>query len=202
MAATPIRINKWVQTRVQFLTGLGTVGEIDVDFQTGSIHNWTQPELRALNIALWSVIGNQIRGMCPTSIFFTQLVSTDLGPTGGAQDVYDLGLLAGTATGDVEPYNVTLVFTKQTGFIGRSHRGRSYMPPASDLSFSGGYAIPGYVLATQQLGNLLVAFSNPTGVAVDYVVASRKLLNLFPITSIRTDNIPDSQRRRLPGRGA
>jgi hypothetical protein len=51
------------------------------------------------------------------------------------------------------------------------------------------------------LANLVATFTNPGGTATTFIIASVKLLQLITVYRSFMDNISDSQRRRLTGRG-
>lgn len=116
---------------------------------------------------------------------------------------------AGGVGGGAAPNNVSFAISFRTALGGRSNRGRNYVPgiPLQAVSGNtitsdfvdnyvqayqallvGGGVLPGdwtWVVVSRQTGGVV----RPTGVTI-------------PITTVlATDNIVDSQRRRLPGRG-
>lgn len=114
----------------------------------------------------------------------------------------------GTAGGAPLPANVSWVSTLRTGNRGRAYRGRWYHPTVAASFAAGVSGISAAAVAAIQaaLGQLLT----PANVAnFTWAVASR-FLNKLPrstgittaITSVAGDLTLDSQRRRLPGRGA
>lgn len=114
----------------------------------------------------------------------------------------------GSGAGLTLPANVSWVATLRTGQRGRAYRGRFYTPTVAGGFQTGVNAITAAAVAAIQaaLGQLLT----PANVAnFTWAVASRFLNKLpratgitTPITSIAGDLTLDSQRRRLPGRGA
>lgn len=115
---------------------------------------------------------------------------------------------AGTSAGSPSPSNVALVVTHRTAARGRSYRGRSYV-----FGWSGGVLTNEDIVSTGFVGSILGAFDwlrTPVNVAAGiWSVLSRFTANnprsqgvMTPITAVSADTIVDSQRRRLPGRGA
>lgn len=113
---------------------------------------------------------------------------------------------AGEIATDASPNNVAICVTWLTGLTGRSYRGRTYLGglPYDDFVNS---IINGTRLASILVDMIhLVDLVNAEG--WDLVVNSLQTggaprangLNT-PITTAAANNYPDSQRRRLPGRG-
>lgn len=107
------------------------------------------------------------------------------------------------------PNNVTLCISFRTGLTGRSARGRNYWPGflESDVNnnrveFARANAIVGWYESLVGVNAVINGWT--------WCVISRRFNNAirpagvtFPITQVvLVDNIVDSQRRRLPGRGA
>jgi len=115
------------------------------------------------------------------------------------------GTVGGIAT-TADPNNVTLAVSFRTGVIGRSFRGRNYIIGIPQGVISDNTVAPSF------LADVLTAFAAlPAAVTTDWLhsVVSRFTAGLprvagvsTPVTTVAfTDNIVDSQRRRLPGRG-
>jgi hypothetical protein len=134
---------------------------------------------------------------------------TDLTTQTSPSIEYTTGLpLTGVKLNDPMPNNVSLVFTKLTESRGRSYRGRYY-----HMGFGEDQIVSNTVDAAvvTSLTNALIGLMTPTiaGVQAPLVVVSRFTNNaprssavVTPVTGWRTDGNVDSQRRRLPGRGA
>jgi len=122
---------------------------------------------------------------------------------------YTTGLpLAGTAVGDGLPYNCAHCVSLRTANRGRSGRGRNYILGLLETDTNGSTISAGRQSADVAAYNLLVGAG--TFVAgLQLVVCSRFHANapratalLQPVTNVLSvDNIVDSQRQRLPGRG-
>jgi len=136
---------------------------------------------------------------------FARDLTTDSGVTASAPQPE--GSVGGQAGGS-EAGNVSACISFRTGFAGRSFRGRNYIPaiPKSQISQSilNGSWMASCITAYQQLS------SETAEGGWTWVVASRYHNNAprvegvtTPVNAVLfTDVVSDSQRRRLPGRGA
>lgn len=104
---------------------------------------------------------------------------------------------AGTA-GNSQPAYCSQVTTLLTAGFGRSRRGRLYMPRTG---VGGSASTLQYTLTQAMTDNLASWLGHKTysagNVSLESVVMSLTLGQAFPITSIRTDSIPDTQRGRF-----
>lgn len=107
------------------------------------------------------------------------------------------------------PNNVAGCITFGTGLRGRSYRGRNYIPGMTNAN------VANNTIAPTSLGNIEAAYAalssyiQNVDIGCDHVVVSRYTNNAprtagitTPVISYTMDNIVDSQRRRLPGRGS
>jgi len=117
----------------------------------------------------------------------------------------------GQVSGEAAPNNCTMAVSFRTGLAGRSNRGRNYVPCLTNSE------VTGNVIDGAFIANVIAAYAQlvfPANVGVipggwEWVVLSRfsggveRTVGVFTeITSVTVaDNIVDSQRRRLPGRG-
>lgn len=168
---------------------------------------WTLSELAAMcNVfSNWEqTTGRQQRS---TLVVNTATLGRDLTTQAGIETAVP-GTSAGTITGGAAPDNVTLAVKKNTGFVGRSFRGRVYWigVPLSKVT---GDSLDG-TWATAVTNALNTLHDNINAVTGFHYCLLRgqfngSLLNPreeVPISSHSTvDTIIDSQRRRLPGRG-
>lgn len=136
-----------------------------------------------------------------------QVVATSRAEVDGPQStIYNGGLgLRGASLGEIHlPNNVTIALKKSTGRAGRSYRGRTYAWPMLGNDLESG--IPNEITAT--FATLLFSTYNALKTSLALVgyqlgVASNVLATITsPIDFILVDKTIDSQRRRLPGRGA
>jgi len=114
---------------------------------------------------------------------------------------YTTGLpVFGSNTNVHEPANVTVTISWRTGLAGRKYRGRIYVVPICENNTND----------DDTVGSLTVAWLANTAqdliakaatAAIDLIVFHNADSTFTKIISFVIDNILDSQRRRLPGRG-
>ena len=115
---------------------------------------------------------------------------------------------AGSQSGVLLPNNVSLVFTKRTNLRGRSQRGRTYWPGLGEPNVINNAVTPALVTAIAVGLSAMRTVVSAAG-SWEMVVVSRYTNNnpraagiFTPVTGFTSDGVVDSQRRRLPGRGA
>jgi hypothetical protein len=172
---------------------------------------WTAAQLEELAeeaADLWTV---QFPGVMPTTLSLIEVVATDLSDQFGPSITHGTGLpVAGTNASPSLPNNVALVVTKRTASRGRSFRGRIYHPGLVESQVVGNTVNPSDVTAILgrwgwfQLINLPVAVDEGIMVVVSrhFEGQPRTTGVTTIVTSLTSDGTVDSQRRRLPGRGA
>ena len=115
--------------------------------------------------------------------------------------------LTGALTTESMPNNVTFCLSLRTGQAGRSARGRWYWAGLTTQQVSGTLIEAAAIVAlVDAIFALISAFELDN---LDFVVMSRfsggierAVPVLIPVTTVlAVDNVVDSQRRRLPGRG-
>lgn len=172
---------------------------------TPSIENAT-----ALLEAVNTAIQDQLIPLLSSAITLVRLVATLISAIDGFVVTNTTGLpVDGGGSADALPSNVALCISKRTALRGRSARGRNYIAGIPlDARESQDVLTSAFTTA------VVSAFETILGAGADDgwvpVVVSRFHDNAprvtgvtNPITSvIVVDNIMDSQRRRLPGRGA
>lgn len=142
-------------------------------------------------------------------VSLTQLRVTNLETQDGFVLNYGTGLpLPGAAAGASLPNNCCLVITKRTAKRGRSFRGRIYVPGMTETFVTGNTVTSGTVTGLVNAFNAMKAVTVGATTA-DMVVVSRFTGNAPRVTGVTeaitgftSDGTIDSQRRRLPGRGA
>lgn len=175
-------------------------------FSTGgeSFVSAAQAVYDVLETGWWPII----RNFFSTALAHDSVHITDMSAQDGP--IADFGAFAnpaGTVNTGSAPLNVAACVSLKTNKRGRSFRGRKYMgPPALGL-------VAGSFLTTTGAGVLNDGFesllSSAGASAVPLVVVSRKSNGVFRTEGVQTlvtsarlnDNVLDSQRRRLPGRG-
>ena len=161
----------------------------------GTLDEWAQ--------FLWTTIADAIQALHTNRTRFLDIVVQDMSPINHVQGSY---LLPANTVGDVNQevsaLNVAQVISWRTNQIGRSKRGRTYLGALPEGDVQDGVftnlrmnLMQGYGLAVTSVSGLPNLHTFP-------VVASRSLNSLAIVTGWTFDNIPDTQRRRLQGRGS
>lgn len=169
----------------------------------------TVTDLNNLGLALVNWWTTNIKPNMPTTLQLSDIRMTDLSSQTGQVFDYATGMpVVGTSASPSLPNSVACVFTKRTAQRGRSYRGRIYQYGLTEAAVTNnllaGSNVSGYITAY----NLLRSFSTAT-MTWTFVVASRYNNGAprttgvaTPVVNITSDGVIDSQRRRLPGRGA
>jgi hypothetical protein len=140
---------------------------------------------------------------CITSDYsVVEVTCTDISTTLGTQlsGVF-VGTPVGTFGGNGLPGNVAFALNWQTPFRGRTTHGRTYMPGLAEGSVTGDVVAADLLDAYDAFGNAMLAMGTGTG---DYAfgITSFKDIATRIVTAYVLENITDSMRRRLTGRGA
>jgi hypothetical protein len=120
------------------------------------------------------------------------------------------GPSSGSSGGAFVPNNVAPCISFRTGTAGRSGRGRNYIPGVPQPVVDGNTLTPGFIADAQAAYGSLLPGEGMVPAGWVWVVVSRYTggaprpagIATPVLTALFTDNIVDSQRRRLPGRGA
>jgi len=154
---------------------------------------------------------DNIMPLLSSTVSLIAVEASDLTSDSGPQAVDTGGLpVAGDVTSRAMPNNVALCVSFRTGLRGRSFRGRNYLPGMSSDAVSEGVNEVNAAYQTSVRNAYLAVQLTIEGVGAEWVVVSRfhdgapRVSGVAtPVTNVVfTDNIVDSQRRRLPGRGA
>jgi len=159
---------------------------------------------------LWDWWAAEMRPLLAPQISLQEVFITDL--TSATSETYTYvggsGPIAGTAAGAALPSNVAACISFRTGGRGRSSRGRNYVAGLIEADVTMNTVDPTTAAAlVTAYSELLGAPAITDGVwsVVSRVSGGvpRETALVQPITAaIMTDRTVDSQRRRLPGRGA
>jgi len=168
---------------------------------------YTDLDLAALAASAENFWTSEIRPTQSGGTLLREIVVTDVSVENG-QQVSNSTNLAGTASGNAMPNNITLAVSFRTGFSGRSFRGRVYHPGAVEEQIVANEFVE---LAADSIreayANFFFGILGDTldqHVIVSYCADNewRTTAVVTPVTSyIITDTVVDSARRRLPGRG-
>lgn len=161
----------------------------------------------ALDVNGWW--GAFVRPLQPTDVtlreVYARVMLNGEAPEGTSTDgLPDTGTKVGTAL----PNNVTHAISFRTGFSGRSRRGRNFIIGLVETDVTRNQVAAGVVtLWTAAYRELLPGAGNiPTAIWVVYSQYSNKVLRTTGLATpvnnvVFTNDVVDSQRRRLPGRG-
>jgi len=172
----------------------GPIAAADLGGLLTALASWQFSSMAPLWNEAWS--GVQISGRDLTSV------------TGFVGTTSTVGVVGGTS-GEAAPNNCTMAVSFRSALAGRSFRGRNYVPVLTNSQ------VTGNLIDTSWQADVVAGYSElifgggalPAGWV--WVVVSR-FTNSAPRTTgifseifnvIVTDNVVDSQRRRLPGRG-
>jgi hypothetical protein len=163
---------------------------------------WTTGNLSTVCEALVVWYNSYYKPCLPTFVSLVNIHAQVYDPAGSPW-VFDRPVsppVAGTRAGEIEPGNVTIAVSLRAAYAGRAYRGRFYIPGLQVGDTNVDDTITSALLAL--LANAATAFLF-TNLPAGYTpVIFHRRNNLFStIVSYVTENILDSQRRRLPKRG-
>lgn len=177
------------------IDGGGEWSALNMDLLAESYIQWWGTEVQGLTIA----------GYQKSEVVLTQQIEN------GLQRIYTNGLpLSGSLVGDGLPLNVAACVTLSTGRAGRAGRGRFYVGCLGESSAAGSRFTAGFVNSMNEAFEALRFRPGVDGLpGYRLVVYSTELGGNPRVAGLATevtsaylrDNVVDSQRRRLPGRG-
>lgn len=172
------------------------------DSTTG--HDWTDAELLTLASNWWASTGAAWKAATSTGVNFESVTVTNLSDeTSQNQQVYQIPQPApGLLTGDMLPANAACCVSWKTGFANRKRRGRTYLYGMNEAMSGGSVWSASYLALAGNVALAVLGFFNSVGLPVRHVILSRVGEFVTIVTAYLIDNIVDSQRRRLPNRGA
>jgi hypothetical protein len=165
---------------------------------------FTLADLIAIAAAVNSWWDTEYSYVMPTPISYVRVETKDLtSATGLVYHSTAATRATGRVAAGVNPANVAYCVTQQTGFAGRTKRGRTYIPGIPLTFVTGNELVAGqsadYVSRLNDLGSSLSSLGFPLVVCsyrlngVDRAEAETTLVGTFAAY----DNIVDTQRRRL-----
>lgn len=169
---------------------------------------WNLASMQQLATVMHTWWSSSFHNAVPVGVGLYQIQVRKLDPTEPL--AYDLDISPddpGLRVGTMEPGNVTLTISWRTGLAGRYFRGRLYVPclvendVASNDLVTSGYITVLAACAITLLTNLQAAAFTLTIFHPPHY-PPKLLDNQFTdVTTAVLENIVDSQRKRLPGRG-
>lgn len=143
-----------------------------------------------------------MKGLYNTELSLTNVKFRQWNPLSPTETQYsaDLPISGVVTTEDPLPPQSSLLISLRTGNIGRSYRGRMYLPPVAEALTAERVADATALAAAKQTAGLFKEWDARTTDHATPVVFSKKLVATVPdgtpITSVRCDAIIRSQRRR------
>lgn len=208
---------------LQYRSNLQDVRTV-LNFAHTTSEDWDETELARLIDDAYTAWTDNLKGIFPSPITIVGLTARNLNSeTGPAIEMPIIPAVPGTSPGTPVPDNVAFALRKVTGRTGRSYRGRIFHFGMPTVALSD----PGHLLdaavtdiqaaynnffvdmASMEAGRQHVVVSRYSGME-NVIVDGRYTRRPIPrasgiftdVVSISSkDNVLDSQRRRLPGRG-
>jgi len=193
-------VDRWIKLNAKFshegstmLFGMNLLGPVGRP---------TESQLITLCTAWLSNVWPALQACMMNTYTLNLIEATDRYAVGGAYGSHTPAVLpSGSKTGDAAPANIAAVLSWKTGISGRTAHGRTYVFGFGDTDMGGSYFNSGNLVLLANLATAMMGWNGGLGIATDFAVLSLKDEVLRPINGYAADNVVDSQRRRLPGRG-
>lgn len=149
-----------------------------------------------------------LKSQVSSSVNLALVVATDHSSATGPRLEYTEGLpIAGSNAGVLLPNNATVAASWRTALRGRSYRGRTFHVGMTQSQVEGSNLAAGAQAALQLVYSNLMSAVNDSDHQLVVVSrfnqgTSRIIGAATPINNVTIDPVVDSQRRRLPARGA
>lgn len=172
------------------------------------VAGWTLASMTSLATEVFNWWAANIRPSLSVQITLNEVYVTDL--ASNVSPTFSLVPASGNVGGSANPSvpnNVAMCISLRTGARGRTARGRNYIPGIQLAALTANIWAPATITTMENAYNALASGAFPT--QGQLAVVSRYENNLPRatavvrpvISAVVVDNIADSQRRRLPGRG-
>lgn len=193
-------VDRWIKLTAKF-SHEGSTMLFNMNL-LGPVGRPTESQLLTLCTSWVSNIWPALQAIMTNAYQLTLVEATDRYAVSGAYGSYIPPTpQLGTKTGDSLPSSVALVISLKTGLSGRTAHGRVYLFGFRDADAVGSYMDSANVVLASNLATAMIGWAGGLGIATDYAVLSLKDEILRPVNGYAVDNVVDSQRRRLPGRG-
>jgi hypothetical protein len=198
----PVLIDRWL---VVTLKGY----QFDQQFENVLAYRYAdtdpRPDEAVLNAqasAFWAAVGTNVRALVPPLTYFSEVVVEDRTPSNRIQGHYLIPTPnAGTQAGDINTFNQSECISFKTGEIYKGGHGRCYLGATAEGATLNGLFTAAYFAAVAVYAASLASFHGTGTLHLLHAVARQTAAKLRNVTSYSWDYIPDSQRRRLQGRG-
>jgi hypothetical protein len=178
-------------------------------FYFRDVDGWTADKLGTLNNKLFLAWQTHIRTTQSSALTLTKLKATDVSVEGGAYN--ELAPTSGNVGTEAAPPTAlgsTVAIKFATGLSGRSNRGRMFFIGLTEDATNGNLLTTGYGASLAGAYSALFADVLSGTPGAQHVVVSychngawRTTAVVNDVTAYSADDIIDSQRRRLTGRG-
>lgn len=166
-------------------------------------------DLQSLNAAINLWFTGSVLTHLNEAYIYQRVKSRDLTTANGFVVDDQFGPTPGSVTGEAAPNNCTMSVSFRAAFAGRNFRGRNYVPCLTNSEVTENTIDSGFVSNIRNDYLELVAGGGSAPAGWTWVVVSRftgglpRAAGVFNeiFSVVIVDNIVDSQRRRLPGRG-
>lgn len=185
--------------------------QVENVFYVQSIAGWDAASLSTLAGIVKAWWNTSIKPTTSNTVSLNEIDCKDMSSSSGVEIVYSTGLpLVGSSGSPANPNSVTFAIKLVTGLGGRSFRGRQYIIGLTqgnlnaDANTVTSAAMAIYTTGYNALITSLAAAYTPGMVIASFHSggAPRITATLTAVTAaLFADNVVDSQRRRLPGRG-
>lgn len=143
---------------------------------------------------------NSYRHTCSPQIVGDSVVATKQDPSDPIQTTVYLAAPGDLAGGQLDPADVSGAVSWRTGLAGRKYRGRFYHFQPNGLAINANDTFQGSLIASlTAIGNYLL--SHAATASLRAVVFHRSTNTYTNIVAVIMDQLVDSMRRRLAGRG-
>lgn len=171
--------------------------------------DWSSADLSTLLDELSTTWDANFSSFQSNAVDCNRMVLTDMSAEGSFEvDAPPTDDLTGESGSPIMPGNVTVATKFTTGLAGRSHRGRTFFVGLVEEVCVGDELAPGRADAMTAAWNALNLAVQSSSLAATLVVVSfcadgvwRTNAEVTVVTEVFTDNVLDSMRSRLKGRG-
>lgn len=198
--ATPVFIPNWLFVRLEMsFNGQQVINTFSYKYAGGApgaagLTDFATGWWNAVKTAYQAATSNQLR--------FLSVTVRDMGSSSGGQVVYNIpGTVLGNLIADPLPGGATLAVGTRSATVGRYSRGRFFLPPSTEDQQSAGIWANAFMTFITNLTLAIGGYTGPVSLPANIAVASRKKVALYLVTNFVWDNLVDSMRKRLIGRG-
>jgi len=193
-------VDRWIKLDAKFAhEGSTMIHSMNL---LGPVSRPTESQLITLCNSWYTNVWPALQATMSNTYTLAIVTATDRYAVTGAFGSFTPAVLpSGSKAGDPLPANDNCVISLKTGLSGRTAHGRLYAFGFTDSDALGSYVTSAQIVLLSNLAIAMLAFAGGIGISVDWAVLSLKDEILRPINGYSVDNVIDSQRRRLPGRG-